>query len=153
AHRDKSGEIEAVSLVARPTAELAAASAPEDALGARFDALVENAADIICVLTADGIVEYASPAVSRVLGYEDEALEGTDLMSLVHPDDTPENVLSLVNQDELGIGAAVELRLMASDGSWKHLEVVASDLTENPAIGGIVLNARDVTERIVAVQE
>ena len=45
----------------------------------------------------------------------------------------------------------VELRLQASDGSWRHVEAVLTDLTENPAIGGVVLNARDVTERVEAV--
>jgi diguanylate cyclase (GGDEF)-like protein/PAS domain S-box-containing protein len=154
AHRDREGEIEAVSLVARPLEEVTeplGATDPTSAT-ARFDALVENATDIICVTTPEGVVEYASPATSRILGYDDGELEGTDLLTLFHPDDAPGTLTALVSQDELGIGEPVELRLRAADESWKHLEVVVSDLTDNPAIGGLVLNARDVTERVEAVQ-
>ena len=67
AHRDRRGEIEAVSILARPMEEMTKSPEPTST-NARFDALVENAADIIMVLTPDGVVEYASPAVSRILG-------------------------------------------------------------------------------------
>src|SRR5690606_37842654 len=71
---------------------------------------------------------------------------------LIHPDDLPASLLDLARPDEQGVGSPVELRLAAADGSWRYLELVVSDLTENPAIGGLVINARDVTERVEAVQ-
>ena len=151
AHRDRRGEIEAISLVARDMSEIRGLDGGELVSGSRFAALVENAADIIAVLTADGIVEYASPAATRTLSPASGALEGADLLSLVHPDDRPSSLLSLAKPDEQGIGAPVELRVAAADGSWRHLEVVVTNLSENPAIGGVVLNARDVTERVAAV--
>jgi diguanylate cyclase (GGDEF)-like protein/PAS domain S-box-containing protein len=151
AHRDKRGEIEAVSLVARDMSEIRGAEGGELVTDSRFAALVENAADIIAVLNEEGIVQYASPAAIRILGSEEGALEGTNLLDLVHPDDRPGELLSLARPDDQGIGAPVELRLKAADGSWRHLEVVVTDLTENSSIGGVVLNARDVTERVAAV--
>lgn len=151
AHRDRRGEIEAVSLVARDLSEIKGIDSGGLVTDSRFEALVENAADIIAVLSADGRVEYASPAATRILAPSDGALAGRDVLELIHPDDRPASLLELARPDEQGIGAPVELRLQASDGSWRHLEVVVSDLTGNPAINGIVLNARDVTERVEAV--
>jgi diguanylate cyclase (GGDEF)-like protein/PAS domain S-box-containing protein len=151
AHRDKRGEIEAVSLVARDMSEIRGAEGGELLTDSRFAALVENAADIIAVLNEQGTVQYASPAAMRILGQDDGALEGTDILELIHADDRPDNLLSLARPDEQGIGAPVELRLQAADGTWRHLEVVVTDLTENASIGGVVLNARDVTERVAAV--
>ncbi len=151
AHRDRRGEIEAVSLVARDLSEIKGLDSGALVTDSRFEALVENAADIIAVLTADGRVEYASPAATRILAPADGGLTGTQLIDLIHPDDRPDDLLSLARPDEQGIGAPVELRMQASGGGWRHLEVVVTDLTENPAINGIVLNARDVTERVAAV--
>jgi diguanylate cyclase (GGDEF)-like protein/PAS domain S-box-containing protein len=151
AHRDRRGEIEAISLVARDMSEIRGADGGELVSGSRFAALVENAADVIAVLSPQGIVEYASPAATRTLAPSSGELEGADLLALVHPDDRPESMLSLAPPDEQGIGAPVELRVAAVDGGWRHLEVVVTDLSDNPAIGGVVLNARDVTERVAAV--
>ncbi len=150
AHRDRQGEIEAVSLVAREIDEppYHPGHAGSDA---RFAALVENSSDIIAVLTPEGVVQWASPAATRALGSEEGSLVGVDLLELVHADDRPDTFLSLVHPDELGIGEVVELRILAADGRLRHVEAVFTDLTENPAIGGVVLNARDVTERVEAV--
>jgi len=151
AHRDRRGEIEAISLVARDMSEIKGLDGGELVSGSRFAALVENAADVIAVLSPAGIVEYASPAAARTLRPRSGELLGADLLSLVHPDDRPDSLLSLAQPDEQGIGAPVELRVASADGNWRHLEVVVTDLSDNPAIGGIVLNARDVTERVAAV--
>ncbi len=150
AHRDKRGEIEAVSLVARDMAEIRGVDS-DLVSDSRFAALVENAADVIAVLRADGVVEYASPAAVRILGGGDGSLIGTNVLDLIHPDDRPADLVSLARPDEQGIGEPVELRIQAADGAWRYLEVVVSDLTTNQSIGGIVLNARDVTERVAAI--
>lgn len=151
AHRDQRGEIEAVSMVARDVTEMQLTEGDADETRTRFAALVEHVSDIIAVLSPDGMIEYASPAAARVLGQDEGSLNGTSLLELVHPDDLPGRIVDLARSDEQGIGTPVELRLRAADGSWRHLEVVVSDLTENPAIGGIVMDARDVTERVEAI--
>jgi diguanylate cyclase (GGDEF)-like protein/PAS domain S-box-containing protein len=152
AHRDHQGEIEAVSMVARNVADLLGADQPADASETRFAALVEHTSDVIAVVGIDGVVQYASPATTRILGHPDGALEGRNLLELVHPDDVPADLAALVRPDEQGIGAPVELRLQAADGGWRHLEIIVSDLRANPAIGGLVLNGRDVTDRVEAAQ-
>jgi PAS domain S-box-containing protein len=152
AHRDQRGEIASISMVARDLTELRLAEERASATETRFEALVEHVSDIIAVLDPDGVVQYASPAAARVLGHADGALNGHSLLELVHPDDLPDRLLDLARPDDQGVGSPVELRLQALDDTWRYLEVVVSDLMDNPAIGGLVLNARDVTERVEAAQ-
>ncbi len=153
AHRDTSGDIAHVSLVARDLAELRVAEARVAASESRLAALVEYAADLIVVVDPDGCIRYLSPAVSRTLGHAEGDLDGTNVLDLVHPDDVPSDIAALAQPDEQGIGTPVVLRMRTTDDSWRHLEVVVSDLTDNPAIGGVVLNARDVTDRVMAAHE
>ena len=153
AHRDQRGEIEAVSLVARPSTRYRrSVRAIRRRSTRRFDALVEHVTDIIACSTPEGVVEYASPATARILGYDDGALEGHRPAHLGSPRRRTRRALLAGQPDEQGIGEPVELRLSAADASWRHLEVVVSDLTDNPAIGGLVLNGRDVTERVETAQ-
>ena len=152
AHRDEGGEIATVTLLARDLAEVTSAPEPVRATETRFAALVEHATDLIVVVSTEGAIEYVSPAAARLLGRRDADLVGQDLLPMVHPDDAPADVVSLARTDDQGIGSPVELRLRAADGSWRHLEIVVSDLRDNPAIGGLVLNARDVTERVEAAR-
>lgn len=148
AHRDQRGDIIAVSMVARDLTELRMAEERASATETRFAALVEHVSDIIAVLDDKGTIEYASPATARVLGHREGGLNGRNLLELVHPDDAPSGLLEFAQPDEQGVGSPVELRLQAVDGTWRYLEIVVSDLTDNPAIGGLVLNGRDVTERV-----
>jgi diguanylate cyclase (GGDEF)-like protein/PAS domain S-box-containing protein len=151
AHRDDAGEIEAVSLVARDLRDLQAAEELVQASESRLAALVENAADIIFVLDGDARIRYASPAAARLLGLDDDELRDMRLLDLVHDDDAPKCDFSrLARPDRDGIPATSELRFRHRDGGWRHFEVVATDLSDNPAIGGVVLNARDVTDRVEA---
>jgi diguanylate cyclase (GGDEF)-like protein/PAS domain S-box-containing protein len=152
AHRDRHGEIEAVTMVARDLTELHLAEARASASETRFSALVANVSDLIAVLDPDGVIRYTSPATIRALGRSEGELTGTKVQDLIHPDDLPETLDDLTRADEQGVGAPVGLRVRSADGSWRHLEIVVSDLTANPAIGGMVINARDVTERVEAVQ-
>jgi diguanylate cyclase (GGDEF)-like protein/PAS domain S-box-containing protein len=114
----------------------------------RFRSLVQNAADLITVVSPDSTIQYQSPAVAHVLGYVPDEFVGTRLIEYVHPADSP--VLASAFEDIVEGGARrfeLEIRLKHRDGSWRHLEVVATDQRENPAIGGLVLNMHDVTER------
>jgi diguanylate cyclase (GGDEF)-like protein/PAS domain S-box-containing protein len=116
-----------------------------------FEALVEHISDLIAVIEPGGVVRYASPAASTMLGREPGAMAGLDLVELVHPDDDVDDIARLVRIDpETGTGLPVPLRLRSRDGSWRTIEAVVTDLTANPAIRGYVLNARDTTERVRA---
>ncbi|MDB4952300.1 MAG: Histidine kinase, partial [Gemmatimonadetes bacterium] len=115
---------------------------------ARFRSLIENAQDIITVLEGDGTVRFASPAVERVLGWGRDEVAGLYMMEIVHPDDV-ERVHESIAAAIYNPGAPqwTEFRVRHKDGTWRTLETVGTSLLHNPAVMGIVLNARDVTER------
>jgi PAS domain S-box-containing protein len=114
---------------------------------ARFRSLVQMATDVVTVVGVDATILYLSPSVERVLGYPPDGLIGTSLVAIAHPDDR-----SVV----LGLAAptygadrsdAVEWRVHHADGSWKYFETVKTNLLDDPNVGGLVLNSRDISER------
>jgi PAS domain S-box-containing protein len=114
-------------------------------------ALVAHSADIILVLTADHICRFASPAVCDRLGYAPEDVLGADVIPLHHPDDLPRAAAMLADAAaHPGRPAQCEVRLRHRDGSWRWMAVIATNRLEDPAVGGIVCNLREVTERIEA---
>jgi PAS domain S-box-containing protein len=113
-----------------------------------FRALIENALDMIFVVGADGAVRYASPSVERVLGYGPEALIGRSAFALIHPDDVASvGALFASGVGTPGAMAAAEYRVVHRDGSVRTLEAVGRNALEDPGVAGVVINARDVTER------
>jgi two-component system cell cycle sensor histidine kinase/response regulator CckA len=113
-----------------------------------FRSLLEQGREVISILDPQGDLRFTSPAVERVLGYGRGDLVGTYLGELVHPDDVP----AMLDVFERAIQApgrprAAELRMRHRDGSWRVLETVGTSLLDDPAVGGIVVNSRDVTER------
>jgi PAS domain S-box-containing protein len=113
-----------------------------------FRSLLEHGRDVISVIDSDGDLRYTSPAVERVLGYGRAELAGTYLGELVHPDDVP-GMLELFERaiQNPGRPRIAELRVRHRDGSWRTLEMVGTSLLHDPAVQGIVVNSRDVTER------
>jgi PAS domain S-box-containing protein len=113
----------------------------------RFRALVQNATDLISIFEPDGTRRYVSPAVERLLGYPPDRLVGTGVFEIVHPDDqaTVRRFLAEVVADPDRI-ARVELRLRHHDGAWRWFEARAANRLADPAVRGIVVNSRDVSD-------
>lgn len=114
----------------------------------RFRSLVQNASDMITILEADGTIRYESPAVEHILGYGTEERLGASAFDYVHPEDLPRverTFEETVNKH--GVQLPVEFRLRHKDGSWRYVETTRSNLLDEPAVRGVVSNARDVTER------
>ncbi len=114
----------------------------------RFRSLVRNASDGVVVLGDDGLIRYESPAVERILGRRPDDGVGQPAIADVHPDDraTVERRLHDVASAS-GSEAAMEFRARHADGSWRTLEAIAKNLLDDPAVGGVVVNYRDITER------
>jgi diguanylate cyclase (GGDEF)-like protein/PAS domain S-box-containing protein len=154
AHGEEHGMFEAVSLVARDLSDLRDAEQRVQASELRLAALVEHASDMVCVVSRYGRVLYSSPAFGRILGYEASRVQGRHVLRLVHPEDR-----SLAEKaarrilDRPGISPPFEARVMRADGEVRHVEVAATNLLDNPAITGVVVNARDVTERVETAAE
>ena len=109
-----------------------------------FRLLIENALDLISITNSDGTIRYVSPSHERILGYRPDELIGGNLFTMVHPEDVTD--LSTAFSREAST-ESVECRLQHKNGSWRVLEAFARNLSHVPGVQGIVLNARDVTER------
>ena len=121
---------------------------------ARFRSLAQNSTDVITIVNADGIVDYQSSSVERIFGFGTTDLVGRPLTAWVHPEDSF-RFEGLLDGSALGPEgtALVECRLRNSDGSWRHAEVGVSNLLDDPGVRGVVLNARDVSERKALEEE
>jgi diguanylate cyclase (GGDEF)-like protein/PAS domain S-box-containing protein len=112
--------------------------------------VVQNTTDIVVIVGPEGTLRYASPAWQRVLGHDVEATVGSaNVLDYVHPDDLPQ-VLQRT-EEALSKGGTTtnkaEYRFRHADGSWRWVESVGTYLLDDPAVGGVVVTARDITER------
>ena len=114
----------------------------------RFRSLVRNASDGVIVLGQDGLIRYESPAAERILGRQAEAGVGHPAVDVVHPDDRAlvERYLADVASAS-GSQVQLEFRARHVDGSWRTIEAIIKNLLDDPAVGGVVVNYRDITER------
>lgn len=109
--------------------------------------LLEHSTDAVVVVGTDRLVQFASPAVSQVFGWDPLALIGRPALSLVHPDDAPLLRAALAPGHHRVLPGRLELRVREQGGAWRWAEASVTDLLEDPAIRGIVINLRDVTDR------
>jgi PAS domain S-box-containing protein len=115
---------------------------------AHFRLLIENSSDIATILDANGINQYQSPSIERVLGYKPEELVGTSALSRIHPDDVEaaRHTLSSIFANP-GQTHTVEFRYLHRNGSWAVVEASGRTLLPDSPAAGVVINSRDVTER------
>ncbi len=117
----------------------------------RFRALIENSTDAISLLSADGTMLYRSPSSSRITGYSDDELIGKDAFDLIHPEDVPlvTRLFAQILQPP-NASASSQFRYRHKDGSWIWLEGIGTNLLDDPNVGAIVANFRDITARVRA---
>lgn len=112
---------------------------------ARFRALVQQSSDVTLIISAEGVISYASPAVADLFAENTDTIEGRSLSSLVHPDDAASlgRFLRAVGD---GDTLVAEWRVRRGD-AWLWTENTSTDLRHVASIGGIVVSARDISER------
>ncbi len=119
-----------------------------------FRAVIEHAADGIAILDEQGFFRYLSPSVERLLGHPLEDVTNRSPFQYIHPDDLP-----LMHQAweegirQPGIIRQVNYRFRNAQGEWRYIEAVARNLLHDPNVRGVVINFRDVTERLEAQQK
>ncbi len=119
-----------------------------------FRSLVQNASDLITVIEADTTIRYQSPSIQRILGFEADAISGKKLLEIVHPDDQAGFITTLRELMTRSDGVVTgEGRMRRFDGQWRNIEFTGTNLYANPAINGLVLNGRDVSERVLLEQQ
>ncbi|MEV7623156.1 sensor domain-containing diguanylate cyclase [Actinoplanes sp. NPDC089786] len=113
----------------------------------KFRALFQHAPDMVAVVDADGKITYSSPSAAGLLGFEPGSLQGSSVFDVVHPQDR--NQLQAQFRDLVGERDGLlrrECRMITSDGRPRWFEFTASNQLHNPALTGVVINARDVTQ-------
>ena len=116
---------------------------------AYFRALVENSTEGVAILDQQGIVRYLAPAEERLTGYSVDEIVGGSAFKYIHPDDLSK-VLDMFQQgiENPGVVLSVQYRLKMKNGEWGHFEVSGSNMLGIPDIAGIVVNYRNITERV-----
>lgn len=125
------------------------ANEPLEGAGRWLRSVFENSPEIVKVVDPDGTLRYASPAFGRALGYDPKEAVGTNVFDYVHPDDLArvlEGAEKALLGDSVG-GSLVEYRFRHKDGSWRWMEGAGTYLPDAPDVEGVVVNARDITER------
>jgi two-component system, cell cycle sensor histidine kinase and response regulator CckA len=120
----------------------------------RFGLLSEEITDVITVVAPDGRISYASPSIHEALGYTPAEMEGSSAFDRVHPDDVDSvkrRFASVVAYP--GATARAQYRMLDRTGAVRHVESVVRSLIDNPAIGGVVMSSRDITERVHIEQD
>ena len=114
----------------------------------RFQALVEGSNDIISIVDTEGVFQYQSPSIERILGYDPMETIGDTAWEYVHPDDRAD----LIEAFERGVAdpdanLLIEYRARHADGSWRWFEARGNNQLDNPAVEGYIVNSRDITEK------
>jgi len=114
----------------------------------RFKALVQEGSDLIGILDAAGNYIYISPTSTSILGITPEEFMGRNAFEFIHPDDKERTLGSL---QKLAIENRVILepfRFQNHKKEWRWIETVLTNMSDNPAVNGIVANSRDITGKI-----
>lgn len=113
---------------------------------ARFQSIIENAAEGLSVIGFDGTRRYVSPALGRILGFDPKELEGSNAVDIIDPEDVQRYwQMFLEVSEQYGNVRADEFRYRHKDGVSRALAVTAKNLGDVPGVEGIVMNMRDVT--------
>jgi len=120
----------------------------------RFAALVQHSSDVVTVVDRLGNVAYQSASSQRVLGYDAEELVGRSLCELMNRSDARAFLEALAQ------AASESLRIHTIHTTWRHatgrecrVEVTITNLLDNADVAGLVLNSRDVTDRVVLEEQ
>jgi diguanylate cyclase (GGDEF)-like protein/PAS domain S-box-containing protein len=124
----------------------------------RFRLLTESAPDIITIVSPDGMIRYESGSVERILGFRPEERIGKDALTILHPDDVAmirqrmDACLNLTDSPMPSAAAVVPLvyRMQDKEGRWRWFESVWNNLLDHPAVNGILVFTRDVTDQRAA---
>ncbi len=149
--RDLEGRVAGFQGACRDISRRKEAEAALKASEERFRTLIEESSDAIAILDAAGKILYQSPSMGQVSGYRPEDWSGSPVEDwFLHPDDIPavaaayERVLREPNASLSGLTA----RFKHGDGTWHTLEATVRNLLHDPKVKGLVINYRDVTDRV-----
>jgi diguanylate cyclase (GGDEF)-like protein/PAS domain S-box-containing protein len=112
----------------------------------RLRALYRNASDIVAVLDENGVLTYEASSALPILGFRTDEMVGKSLLDFLPPSEVEQGrafIRLLLNESQ----GNVELRASHADGTARDFEVIGKNLLHDPAVNGLVVNLRDITDR------
>lgn len=164
--RDKSGQIKWIETALEPTlnekgilvridgitSDITKRKEAEIALKEseyKFRFLIENSADAIIIVNKKGEITFASTSLYKVTGHNPEDVIGLTSFDITHPEDKAAlQQLFLELLEVPGSVRSIVHRRMKKDGTYIWCNGTATNLLSEPAVKGVVINFRDITERI-----
>jgi diguanylate cyclase (GGDEF)-like protein/PAS domain S-box-containing protein len=119
----------------------------------RFQTLVQNASDVIVIVRPDTTITYQTPSSLKILGYAPGSLDGRRMADLIHPDDVEQALAAYTVSLSAGTSVTALWRVRHFDGTWRHVEVITTNLLGDLSVEGMVLTMRDIGERIGLEEE
>jgi diguanylate cyclase (GGDEF)-like protein/PAS domain S-box-containing protein len=120
----------------------------------RFQALVQYSSDLFTVFDADSRLVYVSPSFEQFTGVEADELVGKRISDLGRRDDV-NRIMPVWRELVEGVSGTtrtVVVRFHHHTGDWRWVEIVGTNLLDHPDVGGLVVNARDISERIASAE-
>lgn len=114
----------------------------------RFKALVQGGYDLFAVLDMEGNYIYMSPSSTAIIGIPPEEFIGKDAFAFVHPEDTERTLASLKHIAAEERVTVPPYRARNLKNEWRWVETVLTNMIDNPTINGIVVNSRDITDKV-----
>lgn len=114
----------------------------------RFKALVQDGSDLIGILDPAGTYQYVSPNTESILGINPGEFIGKNAFDFIHEDDKERIMAEFASLGSEKRIAVAPFRFKHNKNGFRWVETIATDMTNEPAVGGIVTNSRDVTTRI-----
>ncbi|HMG36740.1 MAG TPA: PAS domain S-box protein [Blastocatellia bacterium] len=151
--QDKKGRPTAAGLIARDVTERRQVEQELRKSEEWFHTLVEHTADLLVVLERDGRVRYANGSLRRLLGYKLRDVAGRRPIEWLHPEDLDAISRATNKFSRFDPDGMIRLRLKHADGTWRTFEATARNLQDNDAVAGIVVTARDISDRIRTEQQ
>ena len=120
----------------------------------RFRLLVKNSSDSISVIDVHGTQRYISPAAERITGFPVEELLGKSFSEIIHPEDISR--VQAAFQEAVAhpeTRHTVRYRHIHKTKGWVHMEAVGQSALSEPSVNGVVVSARDISERVQNEEE
>lgn len=113
----------------------------------RFRSLVQNSPDIITILSSDAKIKYVTPSFFRILGYDLTQVEGTAIYNYIHIEDVftlQQKIAEIIKSSNQTV--SLSFKAITKQGECVILSSMITNLTQDPSVNGIVINASDITQ-------
>lgn len=119
----------------------------------RFRKIIERSKDAMAIINMQGHVIYASPSVYNVIGYSPSELEGNSFMDFIHPESKAAAAQEFAENISVNLVKETVTKVFHKSGRKIDLESVAINYFDDPDVGGLVVVFRDITERMLHLEE